>query len=118
MSSNPGKSVPIYQFSELFAKAWRQAMTPSNIVSGFRVTGAYPVNRYAIVLPGERPQPAGTPTSCLAKKKGIHYMPFYSPSCEQKKSEETIRKKIRSINLIMKRVMTWTLMHVTISGLP
>ena len=106
MSSNPGKSVPIYQFSELFAKAWRQAMTPSNIVSGFRVTGAYPA------------QPAGTPTSCLAKKKGIHYMPFYSPSCEQKKSEETIRKKIRSINLVTKRVMTWTLMHVTISGLP
>ena len=38
MSSNPGKCVTIYQFSELFAKAWRQAMTPSNIVSGFRVT--------------------------------------------------------------------------------
>ena len=91
MSSNPGKCVTIYQFSELFAKAWRQAMTPSNIVSGFRVTGAYPVNRYTIVLPGERAQPAGTSTSCLAKKKGIKYMPFYSPSCEQKKSEETIR---------------------------
>ena len=53
MSSNPGKSVTIYQFSELFVKAWRQPMTPSNIISDFRVTGAYPVNRFATVLPGE-----------------------------------------------------------------
>ena len=89
MSCNPGKIVTIYQFSELFSKAWHQAMTPGNIVSAFRATGAFPVNRHAIVLPGERS--ASTPTARLAKKKGINYMPFYSPSyeCHQKSQECT-----------------------------
>ena len=103
MSSNPGKSVTIYQFSELFSKAWRQAMTPGNIVSGFRATGAFPVDRRAIVLPGERVWPSGTPTTRLAKRKGINYMPFYSPSCEHRqKSQESAKfteeedKKFRS----------------------
>ena len=103
MSSNPGKSVTIYQFSELFSKAWRQAMTPGNFVSGFRATGAFPVDRRAIVLPGERVWPSGTPTTRLAKRKGINYMPFYSPSCEHRqKSQERAKfteeedKKFRS----------------------
>lgn len=52
MSSNYGKDVTIYQFSQLFAVAWKQAMTPQNIVAGFRATGVLAVNCNAIVLPG------------------------------------------------------------------
>ena len=81
MSKNPGKIVTVYTFSQLFATAWYKAMTPQTIVSGFQTTGVYPVNRYAIVLPGERPHDHGTPTAALAKKRGIHYMPFSPPSC-------------------------------------
>ena len=65
MSTNPGKIVTIYTFSQLFAKAWHKAMTPQNIVSGFRVTGVYPVNRRAIVLPGENSLQHSTPTAVL-----------------------------------------------------
>lgn len=80
MSSNSGKVVTIYQFSQLFALAWKQAMTPQNIIAGFRATGVFPVNRNAIVLPGEQPRPFGTPTAVLAERKGINFMPFYSPA--------------------------------------
>lgn len=54
-------------------------MTPENIIASFRATGIYLVNRRAIVLPGEQ-KPSSTPTACLAKKKGIYFLPFYSPS--------------------------------------
>ena len=33
MLDNPGKTVTLYQFSELFAVAWKNAMTPQNITS-------------------------------------------------------------------------------------
>lgn len=39
MSSNPGRVVTIYQFSQLLPIAWTQAMTPQTIMLGFKVTG-------------------------------------------------------------------------------
>lgn len=92
MSKNPGKIVTVYNFTELFATAWYKAMTPQNIMSGFRTTGVYPVNRHAIVLPGERPHDHGTPTAALAKKRGIHYMPFFSPSAQFTQEEIELYK--------------------------
>ena len=47
MVNNPGKVVTRYQFSLLFNCAWMKAMTPHNIISGFRVTGIYPIDRCA-----------------------------------------------------------------------
>ena len=55
-------------------------MTPQTIMSGFKATGVFQLNRYAIILPGEQPRYSGTPTAILAKKKGISFMPFYSPT--------------------------------------
>ncbi len=79
MSKNPGKVVTIYQFSELFAAAWRTAMSPSNVLSSFRATGVYPVNRSAIEIPGEKKK-ASTPMAAIAKNNGISYLPLYSPA--------------------------------------
>ena len=45
LTTNPGKVVTRYQFSYLFLKAWFQAMTPRNIISGFSMTGVYPTDR-------------------------------------------------------------------------
>ena len=80
MGSHPGRIVTIYQFSQLFATAWRQAMTPSTIVAGFKTTGVFPINRRAVVLPGEVLNSSSTPTAVVAKKRGILYMPFYPAS--------------------------------------
>ena len=80
MSENPGKVVTIYQFSELFAAAWRKAMTPRNITSGFRATGVFPVNRDAIEIPGVKQGSKATPLAAVAKKNGINYLPLFSPA--------------------------------------
>ena len=70
MATNPGKVVTVYK-----------SMTAQNIMAGFRSTGIYPFNRHAIVLTGENNlKKFGTPTAVLAKKKGIAYMPFFSPA--------------------------------------
>ena len=56
MTANPGKLVTVYQFNKLFHDAWDKAMIPSTIRSGFKATGVYPVDRYAVEIPGEHTQ--------------------------------------------------------------
>ena len=44
MSSNPGKTITIYDISKLVSNAFRNAMIPNNIVAGFLATGLMPYN--------------------------------------------------------------------------
>ena len=48
LQNNPGAVVSKYNFSELFSEAWLLALTPANVVSGFRKCGIHPFNRSAI----------------------------------------------------------------------
>ena len=86
MVANPGKVVTVYQFSQLFSAAWVKAMTPQTIMSGFRTTGIYPVNRDAIHIPGEPSKASAvTPMTAIAKNSGIQFLPLYSPAPSKKK---------------------------------
>ena len=42
LHNHPGIVINKYNFSGLFAKAWLLALTPANIVSGFKKCGIYP----------------------------------------------------------------------------
>ena len=44
MLQNPGKTITIYEISELLGHAFPRAFTPQNIQSGFRVAGIFPFN--------------------------------------------------------------------------
>ena len=77
MSSYPGRTVTIYNFSKIFSQAWYQAMVPKTIMAGFRATGVYPFNRRAIRIPGVE-ESIATPTAKLAYQQGIKYLPFHS----------------------------------------
>lgn len=80
MSSNPGKIVTIYQFSELFAAAWRKAMNPQNISSSFRTTGVFPVDRQALEILQEKEKSLPKLSmAVVAKSNGINFLPLYSP---------------------------------------
>ena len=82
MTKNPGKIVNRYNFTSIFAKAWTRAMTPSNIVAGFRSTGVCPFNRYAI-LHGD----SSADRSCnLSKATGLTYIPLFSPAPRRRHS--------------------------------
>lgn len=70
---HPGMRVAKHNFSSLFSEAWVQALTPRNIISGFRTTGVYPPDRKAIKLPSEE-------MPNLAQQTGIAYIPLYTPA--------------------------------------
>ena len=80
MTRNPGKVVNRYVFSRLFHTAWLAAMTTKNITAGFRTTGIYPVDRNAIVLPGEKKKKK----KLLSEETGVPYIPLFTPSKQQR----------------------------------
>jgi len=82
MAVNPGKKVNRYNFTEIFAKAWRKAMTPSNIASGFCATGVCPFNRSAIKIPGIGD--ATEEPSALLKTTRLAFTPLFSAARPQK----------------------------------
>ena len=50
LQSNPGKVITKFNFSALFIKAWVNAVTPVNVISGFKTCGIYPFNPSAIKI--------------------------------------------------------------------
>ena len=58
-------------------------MTIKNITSGFKVTGVFPVDRFAIKLP-EDTKPVFKPEA-LAVQSGLAYIPLYSPAYRKSK---------------------------------
>lgn len=44
MTSNPGKTITIYNIAALVNQAWSSAFSTQNIISGFRKTGIFPFN--------------------------------------------------------------------------
>ena len=47
---NPGRVINNFNFSSLFSEAWCRAVTPVNIMSGFRRAGVYPLNPEAVAI--------------------------------------------------------------------
>lgn len=97
MAENPGKVVTIYQFSRLFAAAYKLAMTRENIVSGFKKSGVYPLDRHAIAIPGEKPVQKTTPSLALdlARKSGITFLPLYSPIVKSSQVVKTHQQRVK-----------------------
>ncbi len=52
--THPGMVISKLNFSKYFAEAWLRALTPSNIIAGFRKCGIQPFNREAIPVPDEQ----------------------------------------------------------------
>ena len=102
MSDNPGKTTTIYQFSELFAAAWKKAMTPQNITSSFRTTGVFPVNRLALEILQEKEKfsPKWSMVD-VAKSHGINFLPLYSP-CKKYSTNRTIDQQVEFTDEEMK----------------
>ena len=48
---NPGMMITKFNFSRVFSEAWLKALTPGNIVVGFKKCGIHPFNRDAIPVP-------------------------------------------------------------------
>lgn len=64
MFSHPGTTVSIYEVAEIFNEAFVQAMTPKNIIEGFKSCGIFPFKRdifskddFLTSFVSDRPQP-------------------------------------------------------------
>lgn len=64
---NQGKVISKFSFSQIFSKAWLKSMTPSNIISGFRNTGIYPLDKTKLLPADDK--------SSTESVRG-HYTPF------------------------------------------
>ncbi|CAI8012135.1 hypothetical protein GBAR_LOCUS7784, partial [Geodia barretti] len=47
---NPGKVINRFNFSTMFSEAWYGAITPNNIMGGFRKAGVFPFDPEAVTL--------------------------------------------------------------------
>ena len=77
MSCNPGKAVNRLNSIEIFSRAWTKALTPANIVAGFRSTGIYPLNRYAVLRYLQLKEDGKI--DMIASKMEL-FLPLYRPS--------------------------------------
>ena len=50
LQQNPGRLITRFQFSTLFSQAWSAAVSPANVIAGFRTCGVYPFNPSAICV--------------------------------------------------------------------
>lgn len=72
LTNNPFKNITRFEFSSLFKEAWTRSMTMSNIMSGFRVTGVYPINRNAVISEEDC-------SVTMKKDSNLKYIPLFSP---------------------------------------
>lgn len=80
ISANPSQVINRSNFTQIFSRAWTMAMTPANVVAGFRATGIYPLNRYAVLRHISNDMSSNEcEMSELADKLGLH-VPFYTPT--------------------------------------
>ena len=82
-----GEIVNCYNFTQLFSRAWTQAMSPSNIMSGFRCTGICPFDRSAIKVPGGEMSSDDEGVVDLGEKTGLKYIPLFSPAPKRKERQ-------------------------------
>jgi len=77
MARNPGRVITRTDFNEIFSKAWYRGGTQANILSAFKATGIYPLDRYAVQIPGEERKKKSLPA---ATSTDIAFLPLYSPA--------------------------------------
>lgn len=89
MRSNPGKTASIYQIAGCVNEAFLSAMTPRNIISGFRSTGIFPYNRdifpdaeFEPSMVSDRPNPTADDTPTASTSMSADLAPSTStPAC-------------------------------------
>lgn len=71
MTNNAGKNLGIYEIPGLLGQSYPKAFSPANILSGFRVSGIYPLNsnifredEFYSSLVTDRPDPTGESDRC------------------------------------------------------
>ena len=62
---NPGLVISKYNFCGIFREAWLKAISPRNIISGFRKAGVHPVNRNKVLLSSDNSTDKQSNGNCI-----------------------------------------------------
>lgn len=89
MTNNPGKVVTRFQFSDLFSRAWAEAMIPQNICAGFKAAGVYPLDSTAFIARTAASDTANSPVPSSALK----FVPMYSPIAPKNRRAQSFTQK-------------------------
>ena len=81
MRKNPGKVITRFSFCGVFAEAWLASMTMQNIISSFRATGVFPLDRSQV-----QDQQCVRDVS-LAEEAGIAYIPLFSSDATESREK-------------------------------
>lgn len=83
ITEHPGRVVTTENIASLLAAAWTQALTPVNIMSGFKKCGIYPLN------PGEVKDRQIAPSKGVVPKEKSTSSPPTDQDCNQSSSVES-----------------------------
>ena len=84
LQQNSGRIITRFQFSSLFSQAWSAAVSPANIIAGFRTCGVYPFNPSAI---------SATPHTEHEYDTGTSVATSTSSSCDDKVRQKSFRNE-------------------------
>ena len=86
-----GKIVTVHDFSRLFSQEWpwSQSMIITNITSGFKVTGVFPVDQNAVTLPQDIARKKTFHPEARTIQSGLTYIPLYSPAPPSRTAHKT-----------------------------
>jgi len=83
MRKNPGKVISKFSFNTVFSEAYKKSMIMDNIISSFRVTGIYPLDKSKVL------DKCSVQESSLAEESGIAFLPLYSDRARCDEQEPT-----------------------------
>ena len=72
-TNNPGRAITLYDFNKVFSEAWYKAMSMTNVLQAFKVTGIYPFNSTVF-------NAISSPPKTLMERTGLAYIPLCSPA--------------------------------------
>ena len=86
-----GKAITRFQFSQVFSKAWLRG---TNVIAGFRTTGAYPFNRNIVKSKAALNPAEIFDLSVIPKETGNKFLPLYSPMVGTRQKTYEHRKQM------------------------
>ena len=100
LQQNPGPVMTCFQFNTLFSQAWSAAVSPANIIAGFRTCGVYPFNPSAICVSAcNSDYEDGTGSSFLLLYH--HHRPI---TCFPKKLHTTVQRKWNVSRTVLSKI--------------
>ncbi|XP_072380869.1 uncharacterized protein [Diabrotica undecimpunctata] len=87
--NNPECSIRRKAFGRIFSEVWAKAMTPGNIISGFKATGIYPFN------------PSVIPESAYAPRLGSCLTEHENDENDENQTLSQIRRKLQKVNKVL-----------------